>query len=303
MDINIMANFSSIYIPTTGVTAASLNVTPESLGVKTGIANTMQEVTDGSRYPYHVPTITSTQNRAQGWAYTWSSGESWTNYHSYLTGSTQADCERAFWLSLGTNNRQNTLSYSSTSDNGVIEYAKNSVVGGERTYSQYNNSSNYNPMRQRTMFLRNFHPTLTKTITMYGHYSNYWSAGYEGSGVAIGTPSYSTGTKYSAANGMSWTVPVNRTGGNSYYTWSWNVTIPAQQSVVVTQSNSMWYWRSNNCIDINKFYSLEQTFGDYWIQPDLRLTEAATTYNDFNNQFNTITSWRIWNRAALLGDR
>jgi len=298
-----MANFSSIYIPTTGVTAASLNVTPESLGVKTGIANTMQEVTDGSRYPYHVPTITSTQNRAQGWAYTWSNGESWTNYHSYLTGSTQADCERAFWLSLGTNNRQNTLSYSSTSDNGVIEYARNSVVGGERTYSQFNNGSNYNPMRQRTMFLRNFHPTLTKTITMWGHYSNYWSSGYEGSGVAIGTPSYSTGTKYSAANGMSWTVPVNRTGGNSYYTWSWNVTIPAQQSVAVTQSNSMYYWRSNNCIDINKFYSLEQTFGDYWIQPDLRLTEAATTYNDFNNQFNTITSWRIWNRAALLGDR
>jgi hypothetical protein len=298
-----MANFSSIYIPTTGVTAASLNVTPESLGVKTGIANTMQEVTDGSRYPYHIPTITSTQNRAQGWAYTWSSGESWTNYHGYLTGSTQADCERAFWLSLGTNNRQNTLSYSSTSDNGVIEYAKNSVVGGEITYSQYNNGSNYNPMRQRTMFLRNFHPTLNKTITMWGHYSNYWSSGYEGSGVAIGTPSYSTGTKYSAANGMSWAVPVNRTGGNSYYTWSWNVTIPAQQSVVVTQANSMWYWRSNNCIDINKFYSLEQTFGDYWIQPDLRLTEAAATYNDFNNQFNTITSWRIWNRAALLGDR
>jgi len=40
-----------------GVTGAALGITPASLGVKTGVDNEFQEVTDGSRFPYHIPTI------------------------------------------------------------------------------------------------------------------------------------------------------------------------------------------------------------------------------------------------------
>lgn len=267
-----------------------------------------KEVVDGSRRPFSIPYITSMNNRRDVWQYNWTSGDPWTNYHNYLTGAgSSADPERAFWMGLGTNNRQNTLGYSSVDpyDLGTLRYAKNSVAGGERTTNTISNDTSYGPMRFTIMFLRNHHPSLTKSCTMYGHYSNWWSAGYEGSGVAIGTPNVNN--SYSTVSDVSWSVPVNRTGGNSAYTWSWNVSIPARTTVAVVQANSMYYWTSTGgykWFDINKFYDLHTTFNDFWIQPDHKMTFAAQTYNDHNNEFNSRNSYRIWRRTAeLFGER
>ena len=44
-------------LATIGVTGTSLGITPASLGVKSMLENQFQEVTDGSRFPYHIPTI------------------------------------------------------------------------------------------------------------------------------------------------------------------------------------------------------------------------------------------------------
>jgi len=266
-----------------------------------------REVTDGSRRPFQIPTITTVNNRTNVWAYNWAAGESWTNYHNYLTGAGEPDSERAFWYSLGTNNRQSTLSYSSQHPDrsGVLEYATNTVAGGESQFTSWSNNTSYGPMRFRTLFLRNFHPTLTKSVTMYGHYSNYWSAGYEGSGVTIGTPNTQN---YAGCTRVNWSVPTNRSSGNSYYTWSWNVSIPPLRTVAVVQANSMWYWTSSSGQyvwgDINKFYDLHTTFSDFWVQPDLKMTHAAKTYNDHDNQFNSYTAHKVWNRTAqMFGDR
>lgn len=278
-----------------------------SLNIQQAEDRLFKEVTDGTRRPYMIPTITSVQNRYNVWAYQWTNGEPWTNYYNYLTGAGEPDCERAFWFSLGTNTRQSTLSYSGTdlgSSYGDIQYATNTVVGGEALHGTWNISGSYGPMRFRTIFLRNYHPTLTKSVTMYGHYSNYWSAGYEGSGVTVGTPN---AQNYASTTRVNWTVPANRSSGNSYYTWSWNVSIPPLRTVAVVQANSMYLKHSGNeykWADINKFYDLHTTFSDFWVQPDLKMTQAANTYNDHDNQFNTYTAHKIWNRTSeLFGDR
>lgn len=293
-----MANLNTVKTNQSGI----------SLNIENAEKRLFKEVTDGSRRPWMIPTLTTVNNRNNVWQYNWAAGESWTNYHNYLTGAgSSADPERAFWYSLGTNNRQSTLSYSSQDPRSMnrLEYATNTVAGGESTWNTISNNTAYGPMRFRTIFLRNHHPSLTKSVTMYGHYTNWWSAGYEGSGVAIGTPNVSNA--YSTVSDISWSVPVNRTGGNSAYTWSWNVSIPARTTVAVVQANSMYYWTSSAgyfWFDSNKFYDLHTTFSDFWVQPDMQMTYAANTYNDHNNEFNSRNSYRIWRRTAeLFGER
>lgn len=293
-------------LATLGVTGASLGITPASLGVVDAESRLFREVTDGTRRPYSIPTITTINERRQSWWQIWAGGDGWTTYHNYLTGSTQADCERAFWFSLGTNTRQNTVGYATSSfENNRLVYAKNSVVGNDDVHIAHQRDPAYSPFRLRTMFLRNHHPTLQKTVTMYGSYSNYWSSGVDGSGVAIGTPN--TSGNYNTVTDINWTVPANRTGGNSYYQWSWNVTIPAKTTVVVVQTNTMYYWQSGYVawyLDQNMFYDLHTTFSDFWIQPDLKMTQAALQYNDQLNEFNVKSSWRVWARTAeMFGNR
>ena len=40
-------------------------------------------------------------------------------------------------------------------------------------------STSYNPVSVLMMPVRNFHPSSSKSITIYGQYSNYWSSGYD----------------------------------------------------------------------------------------------------------------------------
>ena len=95
-----------------GVTGAALGITPASLGVKTGVDNEFQEVTDGSRFPYHIPTIYTINNRTPTWSGAWNTGDGWgTYYNSMRQGA--IDMERNFHMALGRHNRQNTTSYSS----------------------------------------------------------------------------------------------------------------------------------------------------------------------------------------------
>jgi hypothetical protein len=306
--ITLSSGLKAADLATIGVNGAALGITPASLGVVDAESRIFKEVTDGSRRPYAIPSINTVNERRQAWWQIWANSDPWTNYHNYLTGSTQADCERAFWFGLGVNTRQNTVGYNTQSDLhgiGQITWAKNSVMGGDSVHIAHNRDTAYSPFRSRVMFLRNHHATLTKTVTMYGHYTNYWASGYDGSGVAIGTPN--NNGSYNAVTDINWTVPVNRTGGNSYYEWSWNVAIPPKTTVAVVQTNTMYYWQSGYVawyLDSNVFYDLHTTFSDFWVQPDLEMTHAASIYNDQLNEFNVKNSYRIWKRTAeMFGDR
>ena len=294
-------------LATIGVTGASLGITPASLGVKTGVDNEFREVTDGTRFPYHIPTIYTINDRNPIWSGAWNTGDGWGAYYNYMNSTT--DHERNFHMALGRHNRQNTTSYSSVNNraHNVIQYAKGNVVGGGQVHNHMEDSA-YQGFSMRSMFIRNFHPTLAKTITLSGWYANYWAQGYEGSAMYYGIPTNSSGTAYSTANGMTWTTMANRSSGNSNYTWTGTMTIPAQKTAFFCQTSTYLWWQGGyggKALEVNKLYDLNVTFADKWIQPDMRMTMTAHNYADLDDTtFNGYTSHRLWNRCATIyGDR
>ena len=294
-------------LATIGVNGTSLGITPASLGVKSMLDNEFQEVTDGSRFPYHIPTIYTINNRNPTWQGAWGSGDGWGAYYNYMNST--SDHERNFHMSHGKHNRQQTNSYSSVENraHNVIQYAKGNVVGGGQVHNIMEDSA-YQGFSMRSMYIRNFHPTDAKTITVYGWYANYWAQGYEGSAMYYGIPTYTAGKKYSQATGMTWTTMANRSSGNSTYTWSGTMTIPAQQTAFLCQTSTYYWWQGGyggKALEVNKFYDLHTTFADKWIQPDMRMTMTAHNYADLDDTaYNGYSSHRLWNRCATIyGDR
>lgn len=293
-------------LATIGVTGTSLGITPASLGVKSMLENQFQEVTDGSRFPYHIPTIYTVNNRTPTWTGAWNTGDGWGAYYNYMNSTT--DHERNFHMALGRHNRQNTTSYSSVDNraHNVIQYAKGNVVGGGQVHNHMEDSS-YQGFTMRSMFIRNFNPTLSKTITMSGWYANYWAQGYEGSAMYFGIPT-GAGRLYSQATGMTWTTMANRSSGNSNYTWTGTMTIPPLTTAFFCQTSTYYWWQGGyggKALEVNKLYDLNVTFADKWIQPDMRMTQTAHNYADLDDTtFNGYTSHRLWNRCATIyGDR
>ena len=289
-----------------GVTGTALGITPTSLGVKTGIDNEFTEVTDGSRFPYHIPTIYTINDRNPIWSGAWQTGDGWGQYINYMSNTT--DHERNFHMALGRHNRQNTTSYSSVNNraHAVLQFARGNVVGGGQVHNHMEDVS-YQGFSMRSMFIRNFHPTLSKTITMSGWYANYWYNGYEGSAMYYGIPT-GAGRLYSQATGMTWTTMNNRSGGNSNYTWTGTMTIPPLTTAFFCQTSTYLWWQGGyggKALEVNKLYDLNTTFSDKWIQPDMRMTMTAMNYTDLDDTaYNGYSSHRLWNRCATLyGDR
>jgi hypothetical protein len=290
-----------------GVTGSALGITPTSLGVKTGIDNEFREVTDGTRFPYHIPTLYTINNRNPTWQGAWSSGDGWGAYYNYMNST--SDHERNFHMALGRHNRQMTNSYSSVENRAhcVMQFARGNVAGGGQVHNIMEDSA-YQGFSMRSMFIRNFHPTLSKTITISGWYANYWAQGYEGSAMYYGIPVNSSGTAYSTVTGITWTTITQRTGGSSTYTWTGTMTIPPQKTAFLCQTSTYYWWQGGyggKALEVNKLYDLDVTFSDKWIQPDMRMTMTAMNYADLDDSaYNGYSSFRLWNRCATLyGDR
>ena len=271
----------------------------------TPMGGIFKEITDASRTPYHVPTILSVNNRSIATAGGWNN-DAWTTYHNYMTGNTTADCERAFWFALGTH-RENTYSYEPFKRQAELQFAKNDAVIHDDTYF-WNGAQNSNtPTAHRMMFIRNHHPSSTQNMTMWSTMSESWSNGQEGAGIALGTPNGS----YSGSTTISWTSPWQGTGNSlGDRTASWNISVPAQRTVAVILNSSAHYTggttSSYNYRQHNGFYNLNGSFpANTWLQPDMRLTWGADTYNQTAEfSYNAVTSHQVWNRcAALFGDR
>jgi hypothetical protein len=315
MDINIMANYSELNGPTQGVTTASLGITAASLGITGGLDSIYKEVTDGSRLPYSIPSIYSVNQRGNAFMnnYTWDNADDWTSFHTYLTGTQPWDAERAFWHALGgyRSQNENRKQYWSAAYKRLDWGTINMVGTSSSRMHTYPRTTCYGPFGSRVMFIRNFHPTVAKTVSVWGLISTYWCSGYDGAGLQVGRPTYSSGTKYAQANGMGWTSLATYTGGSPTNAGiSGSFTLQPNESCVVLLCNTFYFWTdtSNNYhwAETNAFYNMQSTWTDNWIQPDLRLTFAAHGYNEVNNgnYTSTIDSHKIWNRAATLyGDR
>jgi len=305
--LTLSSGLKAADMATIGITGSALGITPTSLGVKTGIDNEFKEVTDGTRFPYHIPTLYTINNRNPTWQGAWSSGDGWGAYYNYMNST--SDHERNFHMALGRHNRQMTNSYSSVENRAhcVMQFARGNVAGGGQVHNIMEDSA-YQGFSMRSMFIRNFHPTLSKTITISGWYANYWAQGYEGSAMYYGIPVNSSGTAYSTVTGITWTTITQRTGGNSTYTWTGTMTIPPQKTAFLCQTSTYYWWQGGyggKALEVNKLYDLNTTFSDFWVQPDMRMTMTAMNYADLDDSaYNGYSSFRLWNRCAVMyGDR
>jgi hypothetical protein len=306
-----MANLDSILAATSGVSQSSLGLTPEALGVKPPI-QLYKEVTDGSRIPYHMPSIYSVNHRGNAMMgnYSWTSGDSWTSFYTYLTGTQPWDAERAFWYALGTYRLSNESQKSFWDPaNHRLDWGGNNMSGTNNSRMHtYPQNTSYGPFGSRVMFIRNFHPTVTKSVPIWFLCSVRWASGHDGAGLQVGIPNNTT---YSTSNTVAWTNLATNTGSNpTNVGMSGSFNLAPGKTAVVLGCNTFYYWTdtSNNYHwnNNNAFYNLQATFADRWIQPDMRLTIAAATYNEVDNQnyTSTIDSYKVWNRAAeLYGDR
>jgi hypothetical protein len=276
-----------------------------------------KEVTDGSRFPFSIPTIYTVHGRTGPQNYTWGNSDNiWTSYHNYMANTN--DHPRAFWWCLNDIRLDNNGHADGSLENfdhqtmRVIQYAGSRMAGSIDTqYFVHPHGASNNPLEYRQMYLRNFHPTTAFSVTVYGTHSDHWSSGHDGSSLILWQPNVNG--SYAAVTGGTWTTLANRTGQSSIgYTWSGTFTIQPQTTVVVQQNNTMHYWTNSSqakkLFASNAYYRLEDTFGAnyggaYWIQPDLRMTFTAATYSQpAENSHGTATDqvYKIWNRAALL---
>lgn len=269
-----------------------------------GTGGFFKEVTDGSRMPYHIPTIYTRNDRRNSPNYAWVSSDLWTNYYNYMNNYN--DQIRLPWYALA-GPKYNGLDQ--TTQDGTsykeVQYAIMAVAGGEDYVATVQNDSNYGPFSMRVLFIRNFHPTVAKSVTLWSQTSNYWGSGYEGSSLVAVDPNSTT---YSNSTACTYTTMWQRTSGNSNYTDAASYTIQPGRTVMFILTTSAYFWTSTysyKWFNINKFYNLQATFGDGWIQPDFRLHQTALSMNDFDdNSYSSNVAHRIWNRAAeLYGDR
>lgn len=317
MENSIMANLDDLIIAQSGIsnnqlknnagiTGTGLGITPASLGVQTGTDTLFREVTDASRFPYHIPTIYTMNNRNPTWSGAWQNADGWGNYYNYMNSDT--DRERNFHMAMGRHNRQMTTSYSSVEQraHNVIQWAKGNVVGGGQVHNEMEDSG-YQGFSMRTMFIRNFSASAI-TSTIYGWYSVYWLQGYEGASMYLVTPNNSSGTNYSTVNGVTFTNLTQSTGTSTNTTWSANFTVPAGKTVALVQSANNYWWQGGyggKALEVNKFYNLDTTFANKALQPDMRMTQTAHNYADLDDStYNGYSSYRLWNRCATIyGDR
>ena len=307
-----MPNLDTVLAGSSGLTGTNLGITASSLGVKQPI-EMWKEVTDASRIPYHIPSIYSVNHRGNAFMnnYSWDNSDDWTNYYTYMTGTQPWDAERSFWYALGGYRRQNENRKSFYSHAVKrLDFATNNMCGTSNSrLHTYPRTTCYGPFGSRVMFIRNFHPTTSYNVSVWGLISTYWCSGYDGAGLQVGLPNTNT---YSTTTSVSWSNLATYTGGSPTNAGiSGTFTLPAKTTAAVVLNNTFYYWTDTgnqyHWNENNAFYNLQGTFSsNYWIQPDMRMTMAAWGYAEHNNDnyTSTIDSYKIWNRAAeLYGDR
>ena len=172
-------------------------------------------------------------------------------------------------------------------------------------------TSNYNPVGVVAMFIRN--PTNTDvTRTVHNRKTNYWSSGYEGGSAWVYVPN---STEYSNTTGGQWTNLQSRTSGNSEYTETYSLTVPANKTVILITLASAWYVGSWSYYTehglTNKLFNLNTTLFDGTLESDMRMTQVfhqadMDSVPGFPTSTNPSSDWAYtyYNRTAdFFGDR
>jgi hypothetical protein len=256
--------------------------------------------------------ITMHQRANQGWT-SWTSNGPWTTIYAYGANG-QTDAEQ--WAQLATQGiATRNASSSAWTYEGYVDYHRKLKWATGRELGVYSTDHSYATQASNLSTcvnmwpIRNFHPSLTKTVSVFNQYSNYWSSGFEGSSMWYYAPS--TNGTYDITGG-TWNNTNSRTSGNSQgYTWSTSFNIPPNTTYVVMMVNSAFYWTSftGNYILIhqNMFYNIDSTMADPYIQTDFRVLQALEKGDLYRYGWtanNAFQFFRVYNAAAdMYGNR
>lgn len=258
-----------------------------------------------------ISAIYSQNPRGNGALYSWDTTGPWSYLYTY-GGAGETDAEQLSWLGLGF--LQPALGTTGTyGERSRIGWNRQQIsvdgncIGYQGMYDTWARTASYAPISVLMMPIRNNHPTLSITITLYGIYSNQWSSGHDGYSMWQYAPGQST---YNITSG-TWTRLANQTSGSSYpYYASGSVTIPPQTTYVVMQCVSMYYWTSNSSYyvfyDWNRFYNLDATFSDPYIQVDSRMinTMRFADWQRYGLTSNAYQFYKVYNACAdMYGNR
>lgn len=272
----------------------------------------LEQVSGGTRKS--ISSIYSYNSRYSDAYYGWTSSGPWTTFYTYGNNG-QQDAEAAAWMGLGFQPNSNFGPYNSyiynqkriqlnTSGNNIGPQSHHDLMWvNSNTYS-------YSPVSILMTPIRNNHPTLTKSVTINGVYSSYWSSGYDGSSSWVYIPGQ-TGT-YSGVTSGTWSRKSSVTGNNTSGTvYSWTQSIPADTTIVVMSLASTLYYTNNGTtysgFEMNKLYDLAATFSDPWIQVDSRMINTML-FADWQRYGLTATNayqfFKVYNACAdMYGNR
>lgn len=273
---------------------------------------TLEQVTGGTRKNI---SALYTMNARLNTLNSWSSTGPWTTLYGYGANG-QTDAEQWAWFGLGLIPRASDTTYNFGDTGPNFPFTRHQMnvngnsIGSQFTSTMYANGTSYNPVSILMMPIRNNHPTLSKTITIYGMHSTYWSSGYDGSSLWQYAPGQNA--TYSGVTSGTWTNLGQRSGTSSYgLTWSANMTIPAQTTYVAMQVATNYYWTGYGNVywmfDQNRFYSLSSTFSDPYIQVDSRMINTMR-FADWQRYGLTATNayqfYKVYNACAdMYGNR
>lgn len=279
--------------------------------------NSLEQIFGGTRKSISaIYSITPRQNSLNNWnngGPAVAGGSLNNQLHGYGANG-QSDAEQWSWFGLGFIPRatETTYNFGDTALNYPLTRQQMNVtgnnIGSQALSGVYPNSTSYNPVSIMMMPIRN-NAGSSRTITIYGMHSSYWSSGYDGSSLWVYHPGQN-GT-YNFVSG-TWTNLGQRTGNNSYgLTWSANISIPANTTVVVMQVATSYYWTNSGGIywmfDQNKFYRLSDTFSSTYIQVDSRMINTML-FADWHRygltSQNSYQFYKVYNACAdMYGNR
>jgi hypothetical protein len=167
---------------------------------------TLEQVTGGTRKNISaIYTINARLNTLNGWSTT----GPWTSLYAN-GGLGTGDAEQWSWFGLGLIPRATDTTYNLGDTGPNFPFTRHQMnvngnsIGSQFTNTMYASGISYNPVSILMMPIRNNHPTLAKTVPIYGMYANYYSSGYDGSSIWQYAPGQSA--TYSGVTSGTWTT-------------------------------------------------------------------------------------------------
>lgn len=252
---------------------------------------------DGSLDKSVIPIVSRSGQRQAAYPSSWTTSYGGTTFYTY--NSDAHSMRMRFWQPSG-NARKDTNDLSGFEGTAPeIIYASNNKVGVCKSHTSHWTGSSYAPWRTSIMFIKN-KGTSNKTVTIYGSVSSQYSSGHDGSSMTYYNPNNSNPALVTGISDANfWGYSSTSTSYNN----SGSITIDAGKTIAVTISNSMYYHQDTNSNaswhDLNGFYSLQTTFSDPDIIPDLEMTQTYLMMRHYVSSYTT-DPVSVWQAKAIF---